>query len=88
MGNPLSNFSLTAYVYYETLFSLGISQVPRRYSNGRGQVGQSTSGSMNIFDRGAKRKQKNRAAVADDVATYDYLRDEVCDLCLNLFDCL
>ena len=33
--------------------------------------------SVNIFDREAKRKQKNRAALAEDVATYDYLRDEV-----------
>ncbi len=34
-------------------------------------------GAMNIFDRNAKRLQKNRAALSPDVATYDYLRDEV-----------
>ncbi|XP_064399063.1 arginine-hydroxylase NDUFAF5, mitochondrial-like [Halichondria panicea] len=34
-------------------------------------------GVVNIFDRQAKRKQKNRAALAEDAATYDYLRDEV-----------
>ena len=32
---------------------------------------------MNVFDRNAKRLQKNRAASAPDAATYDYLRDEV-----------
>ncbi|KAJ7373118.1 NADH dehydrogenase [ubiquinone] 1 alpha subcomplex assembly factor 5 [Desmophyllum pertusum] len=31
---------------------------------------------MNVFDRKAKRRQKNRAALAEDVAVYDYLRDE------------
>ncbi len=36
-------------------------------------------GVVNIFDRQAKRKQKNRAALAEDAATYDYLRDEVRD---------
>ena len=30
-----------------------------------------------MFDRYTKRLQKNRAAVAPDVATYDYIRDEV-----------
>lgn len=32
---------------------------------------------MNVFDRKAKRKQKNRAALAENVAVYDYLKDEV-----------
>lgn len=32
---------------------------------------------MNVFDRKAKRRQKNRAALAQDVAVYDYLKDEV-----------
>ena len=32
---------------------------------------------MNVFDRKAKRKQRNRAALAEDVAVYDYLKDEV-----------
>ena len=32
---------------------------------------------MNVFDRKAKRRQKNRAALAEDVAVYDYLKDEV-----------
>ena len=32
---------------------------------------------MNVFDRQTKRKQKNRAAMAEDVHVYDYLRDEV-----------
>ncbi|CAH3133998.1 unnamed protein product [Pocillopora meandrina] len=34
---------------------------------------------MNVFDRKAKRRQKNRAAMAEDVAVYDYLRDEVAE---------
>ena len=32
---------------------------------------------MNVFDRKAKRRQRNRAALAEDVAVYDYLKDEV-----------
>ena len=35
-------------------------------------------GRMNVFDRRTKRLQKNRAAMAPDAATYDYIRDEVC----------
>ena len=35
-------------------------------------------GGMNVFDRRTKRLQKNRAAMAPDAATYDYIRDEVC----------
>ncbi|XP_068752516.1 arginine-hydroxylase NDUFAF5, mitochondrial-like [Montipora capricornis] len=34
---------------------------------------------MNVFDRKAKRRQKNRAALAKDVAIYDYLKDEVAE---------
>ena len=51
------------------IYPLGSSVRLRTYSNGQG--------AMNVFDRNAKRMQKNRAAVAPDVATYDYLRDEV-----------
>lgn len=32
---------------------------------------------MNIFDRHAKLMQRNRAAQAEDVSVYDYLKDEV-----------
>lgn len=32
---------------------------------------------MNVFDRKAKRRQKNRAALSENVAIYDYLKDEV-----------
>jgi len=32
---------------------------------------------MNVFDRKTKVKQRDRAAAAEDVATYDYLKDEV-----------
>ena len=40
---------------------------------------------MNVFDRKAKRRQKNRAAMAEDVAVYDYLRDEVTKLFIFLY---
>ncbi|XP_071489850.1 uncharacterized protein [Diadema antillarum] len=32
---------------------------------------------MNVFDRKAKRKQRDRAAMAEDVEVYDYLKDEI-----------
>lgn len=32
---------------------------------------------MNVFDRKAKRRQKNRAALSENIAVYDYLKDEV-----------
>ena len=32
---------------------------------------------MNVFDRKAKRWHKNRAAMAPEADTFDYLRDEV-----------
>ena len=32
---------------------------------------------MNVFDRVAKRRQKNRAYARPDAETYDYLRNEV-----------
>lgn len=32
---------------------------------------------MNVFDRKVKRIQRNRAALREDVAVYDYLKDEV-----------
>ena len=33
---------------------------------------------MNVFDRKAKRIQRNRAALRKDHAVYDYIKDEVC----------
>lgn len=35
---------------------------------------------MNVFDRKAKRKQKNRASMAEDYHVYEYLKEEV--ICL------
>lgn len=35
------------------------------------------NGAIDVFDRQTKRTQKNRASLAEDSATYDYLRDEV-----------
>ena len=51
----------------------------RFYSNGDGVGGAPPAGSrgMNVFDRKAKRWHKNRAAMAPDADTFDYLRDEV-----------
>lgn len=35
------------------------------------------AGSINIFDRNTKRLQRQRAAIAEDVNLYDYLKDEI-----------
>ena len=32
---------------------------------------------MNVFDRSAKRMQRNRTALAENYAVYDYIKDEV-----------
>ncbi|XP_013783444.1 arginine-hydroxylase NDUFAF5, mitochondrial-like [Limulus polyphemus] len=40
-------------------------------------VSGTTESVMNVFDRNAKRLQRNRAAMAKDVHLYDYLKDEV-----------
>ena len=37
----------------------------------------SSPGAMNVFDRAAKRLQRNRAALDEEADTYDYLRNEV-----------
>lgn len=63
----------------------------RSFSNG-------ASRSVNIFDRNAKRIQRNRAASVENPELYDYLKDEVagqivdrvCDIarrgsCANMF---
>ena len=54
----------------------------RTYSNGsnsnQGSTSRGGARGMNIFDRKAKRWHKNRAAMAPDADTFDYLRDEVC----------
>ena len=34
-------------------------------------------GAMNVFDRSTKRKQRARAAMAEDAYVYDYLKDHV-----------
>ena len=44
-----------------------------------GRQALSSRGAMNVFDREAKRRQKNRAAASSDAETYDYLRNEVRD---------
>ncbi len=50
----------------------------RREDGGGGAMREGGGGgAMNIFDRNAKRQQKNRAAISPDAATYDYLKDEV-----------
>lgn len=35
---------------------------------------------MDVFDRNVKRIQRNRAALKEDVALYDYVKDEVWSL--------
>ncbi len=57
--------------------SLCGTPVRRRWLTSSSFLSQDGQGAVNIFDRATKRKQKNRAAIADDVVTYDYLRDEV-----------
>ncbi|XP_048577640.1 arginine-hydroxylase NDUFAF5, mitochondrial isoform X2 [Nematostella vectensis] len=47
----------------------------RRSLNSNRSLSGSTS--IDVFDRKAKRRQRNRAAMADDVHVYDYLKDEV-----------
>ena len=37
----------------------------------------SSFGAVNVFDRNAKRRQKDRASMCDDPSVYDYLRDAV-----------
>ena len=51
----------------------------RFYSNDHGASGRPEAGNrgMNVFDRKAKRWHKNRAAMAPNADTFDYLRDEV-----------
>ena len=44
-----------------------------------GRRALSSRGAMNVFDREAKRRQKNRAAASPDAETYDYLRNEARD---------
>ena len=40
-------------------------------------MGHQDDNVMNVFDRKAKRLQRNRAALREDIAVYDYLKDEV-----------
>lgn len=66
---------------YHRLFSLlRCSSLQRCFSSRR-----QDETIMNVFDRKAKRRQKNRAAMAEDVAVYDYLRDEVRKLLIFLY---
>ncbi len=37
----------------------------------------SSFGAVNVFDRNAKRRQKDRASMSDDPSVYDYLRDAI-----------
>lgn len=47
----------------------------------RGVNTKAKSNVANIFDREAKRKQRNRAGGARDAADYDLLKDKVTTLC-------
>ncbi|CAI8014325.1 hypothetical protein GBAR_LOCUS8965 [Geodia barretti] len=44
----------------------------------RGRRRASSRGAMNVFDRTAKIRQKNRAHASPDAQTYDYIRNECC----------
>ena len=68
--------------------SLLTATIRRCYSNGQSGMMGSVQGAVNVFDRKAKRLQRNRAAMADDAATYDYLRDEVSHHCMWVCRCL
>jgi NADH dehydrogenase [ubiquinone] 1 alpha subcomplex assembly factor 5 len=49
----------------------------RNHDLSRGRRRASSRGAMNVFDRTAKRRQKNRAYASPDAQTYDYIRNEV-----------
>ena len=43
-------------------------------------------GVMNVFDRKAKRQQRNRSALNKDYQVYEYLKEEVCSFCHAVCD--
>jgi len=49
-----------------------------------GAIPASSEEIINVFDRNAKRKQKNRTADLPDYNVYDYIKDEVCS---SLYKC-
>ncbi|CAG9765292.1 unnamed protein product [Ceutorhynchus assimilis] len=56
-------------IYIQTLRCISVSPPKSRLRN--------ESVSVNIFDRNTKTLQRQRAAIADDVNLYDYLKDEI-----------
>lgn len=41
------------------------------------ELSSSPFGAVNVFDRNAKRRQKDRASMAADPSVYDYIRDTI-----------
>ena len=65
-------------------FRRGFAAISSAPSPARGP----TLGTFQVFDRNAKRMQKNRAAIRDDgvpSTTVNYLRDEVADRLMERF---
>ncbi|KAK7054105.1 S-adenosyl-L-methionine-dependent methyltransferase [Favolaschia claudopus] len=54
-------------------------------SSGSSPVNPHTLGPFQVFDRDAKRMQKDRAALRDDSRTVDYVREEVADRMMERF---
>lgn len=55
----------------------GLAGRTRKLAASAAAASPPNTGVVNVFDRSTKRKQKNRAAVASDADTYDYLKDRV-----------
>lgn len=55
---------------------LGLSLICRSFAGGGGGGGDGTP-AVKVFDRAAKRRQRDRAAAADWEGDYDYLREHI-----------
>ena len=79
---PVVNFyrDVTRYISTQTTrFNLtaGVWSLGHPFDGQRRQYATQQETIMNVFDRKAKRIQKNRTAMREDFKVYDYLRDEV-----------
>ena len=72
-GSPYSRWLMPS----KLLRAVSIVTCQRQFLHDPGRRALSSPGAMNVFDRVAKRRQKNRAAASPDADTYDYLRKEV-----------
>lgn len=69
MYHVTSIFRCQSSVYYRYARFLSVSAVNSKIRN--------DPNSLNIFDRNTKTLQRQRAALAEDVNLYDYLKDEI-----------